>query len=55
VASPRLVGREVLGGNIRDGVSALCWEAMEGQEKRKPSLAELYHAVVRAVGTLLPL
>jgi hypothetical protein len=27
---------------------------MEGQEKRKPSLAELYHAVVRAVGTLLP-
>ncbi len=55
MASPRLVGREVLGGNIRDGVSALCWEAMEGQEKRKPSLAELYHAVVRAVGTLLPL
>jgi len=38
----------------RGGVSALCWEAMEGQEKRKPSLAELYHAVVRAVGTLLP-
>ncbi|MGY2803256.1 hypothetical protein ACVWZ1_002948 [Thermostichus sp. MS-CIW-25] len=38
----------------RRGVSALCWEAMEGQEKRKPSLAELYHAVVRAVGTLLP-
>jgi hypothetical protein len=27
---------------------------MEGQEQRKPSLAELYHAVVRAVGTLLP-
>jgi hypothetical protein len=27
---------------------------MEGQEKREVSLAELYHAVVRAVGALLP-
>ena len=27
----------------RRGVSALCWEAMEDQEKREVSLAELYH------------